>query len=180
VSDGDVITIKQKMKQILTLILFAFTFANLSAQTLTEKTTENLKLVSENIKGMVPDTISIDINNPYYQDIKQWLSAMSTSLGVATNKVFDVVVKQQLVKSIAILFSLLSMYFAVYKILKYIRGNIDPNNSDSKISNTIASVFIIAGAIGLSAMEFTTMLTGFINPEFGAYMDIVKFIQQIR
>lgn len=130
--------------------------------------------MSKEIQSVLPDsTTQLNIDGKYYEDIKEFLKSMANGLKVGVEEVFDVIVTQQIVKSFAILLGLLGLIFLNIKVFKFLA------NTEEPLSLIIPFAVMIISSIAASKY-ILTMLTGFINPKFGAYMDIITFIQQIR
>ncbi len=151
-----------------------------------QKVQDSVNETIEKVNNIVPDSINIEYNGKYYEDIKEFLYSMSKSLQIGINEVFDVIVKQQIVKSTAILLGLLSLLFLintrVRSFNKWRKQNPDSDLGDNSggIGNVIAGAILTIIFITFSMKYTLMMLTGFINPKFGAYQDIITFISEMK
>jgi gas vesicle protein len=131
-----------------------------------------------------------EIVKQLYGDTKEFGSKLEGALtyvaeGLKTTsiKAWEILVKQQLVWSYCFLFLTLLSLYSVYKFFnQYSKTVSDVDNAgDIKQSNIALST--ILGTIALSSsivsgVHFEQMITGFVNPEFGALRTLVEIIQQ--
>jgi hypothetical protein len=132
--------------------------------------------LAEKAKSEVSDVVTaVDTSSNFkliYNDFKSGIEAAASALKVGAEHVYIVLVKQQIVKSIThlvvILLTILFGYL-LYKALMY-----DKYEDDS--------VKIPIGFFGLCFMLFMItycfvglqdMITGFVNPEYGAMKEII-------
>lgn len=117
--------------------------------------------------------------------IESALKSIGSELKVATNEVWDILVKQQLVWSICILIlGLITIGSWFHFWYRYSKCNEGYKRSDNEGGNLVFSVIItcaiaIAGTI-ITSMHFTNMITGFLNPKFGAMNTIATIASQIK
>jgi hypothetical protein len=111
------------------------------------------------------------------------LTYAAEGLKTTSIKAWEILVKQQLVWSYCFLFLTLLSLYSVYKFFnQYSKTVSDVDDAgDIKTSNFVLSM--ILGAIALassivSSVHFEQMITGFVNPEFGALRTLVEIIQQ--
>jgi gas vesicle protein len=111
------------------------------------------------------------------------LTYAAEGLKTTSIKAWEILVKQQLVWSYCFLFLTLLSLYSVYKFFnQYSKTVSDVDDAgDIKTSNFVLS--LILGAIALSSsivsgVHFEQMITGFVNPEFGALRTLVEIIQQ--
>ncbi len=140
------------MKKFLFTLVFLFTCLGANAQT---------------------DSTSVII----YKDIKATISALGESLKVPAEHVYEVMVKQQIVYSVAysiLVIILFALTFIFFKISK------SDYAEDMDFEGFFAFCSIIAGVVGALTLIFVfeDIVTGFINPEYGAIKDILDFIKQ--
>lgn len=121
--------------------------------------------------------------------LEKALESLSTQLKVSAQEVWDILIKQQLVWSICILLALLVTIFSWFHF--YYRINEGRKNEwKTSKSNTgnpssyhivaiVTLAFAITGTI-LVGCNFQEMMTGFINPKFGALQTIATIAQQIK
>lgn len=109
--------------------------------------------------------------------VEKALEKLSKDLKVTADKAWDILVRQQLVNSIGILVILLvtigSWFHFWYRYKQAIQ------NDNYILAAVLTVIIAIAGTI-TSTIFFNDMLTGFINPEFGAIKDIATIAQQLK
>ena len=117
----------------------------------------------------------------FYTDLKAGTLALASSLKVGATEVFKICVKQQIVESISML--LLGLFgFALLN--RFVKGATDKEEEwDSGGSPTaLGAVRFIQASIGailvlMFLICFTDIITGLINPEYGAIMSIMDMIR---
>ncbi len=115
-------------------------------------------------------------------DIKSAFSSLAQGFNTTVEKLWDILVRQQYVWSICYAAILLITLFAWYKFGKMFNKTATDRNDlgEMKRINIIytAALFTLAlyGTTSV-ADNIDKMLTGFINPEFGAVRTIVEFIK---
>lgn len=112
-----------------------------------------------------------------YGDIKAGLVGLAAGLKVGVEHVYTVLIKQQIVYSITwliIIIALIIFTVIFKKIYIYAKDNwVD-------MSHFMFTLFGGAGlVIGYITVlcNLTTIITGFVNPEYGAIKDIINFIK---
>jgi hypothetical protein len=130
------------------------------------------------IKGLVPDS-TLPFYREVYGDLKAASSAMAAGLGVAIKELFEIVVTQQLVKSITnIVFILFAILFGWWCI----RLGKTAEWSSGNWKNVMCVFF------GIVCTFFTIWtfacsketVTGLVNPKYGAIEDIVDMASEIK
>lgn len=125
------------------------------------------------------DTLAVNI----YQDIKIAIASLAESLGVAAERVYEVLVIQQTVEAVVYLIFLLTgicCWVILIKIgvkIKFKKG--DPATQKDTIYLIFVIVISIIGAIttGAGLNNIDTIITGFINPEYAAIKEIMEMIK---
>lgn len=179
------------MKKLFLFIVFALSLSVSHANDTTS--------VVSNITGTVSKTLaSVDtssLSKTIYKDFKSGIDAIASSLKVGATHVYEVLVKQQYVYSIIYLIVylvLLAFTISLYKITRKTykahrilcgyadsdRGAPDLDNSPKGVLSVVLAIITIGIFIALIATFGTTIetvITGFVNPEYGAMKDIVNF-----
>jgi hypothetical protein len=157
------------MKNLFTL-LFLFVF------TLSFSQVDTIPIVEETI------TKTETTFDKVYSDIKEGLKGLGEALKVGSEHVYTVLVKQQVIKSITFLviffISLLGLmnFFKAYKSdEKWITEDEEYPNGLGVFRVVLGAAFFIGFMVSLCQTEL--VLTGLLNPEYGAMQDIVKFIK---
>lgn len=136
-----------------------------------------------------------------YNDVKSGIAGIASALKVGAEHVYYVLCKQQVVKAISdLLLTLLlfSLAYALYRIArntysahlkqcgydaanaKNSNYNVDIDDSAKGIASVFLSVFAAAAVIGAVATfccNYQEMITGFVNPEYGAMSTIFDFMK---
>ena len=120
-----------------------------------------------------------DVTKTLAPKIESALESIGKSLKVGAGNVWDILVKQQLVYSICTLIALLMTIISWLHFWKrYDTWKTDTENKHI-MGCFIAFVIAISGTI-LVGLHFTGMITGFINPEFGALKTISDIASQLK
>lgn len=147
----------------------------------------------DSISVKIPDTAKLTFTK-VYNDVKQGISALAQALKVPAEHVYNVLVQQQVVLAIAYL-SLILFFFLLVVI--FVRASIkcfkrhriickeksiDPGKNSSEPENwgiffVVLSIIFSLIVISSFCCYFSDIITGFINPEYGALKDIVTFIK---
>lgn len=137
------------------------------------------------------DTTRNETFNMVYSDVKEGIKALASSLKVPAEKVWEVTIKQQAVRSVSILTALVIIIVASVVCWVFFSKNCkrtttqgDPWYTDCMEEHvglwgllTVAIILTIVSAIWF-VMSVQPILTGFMNPEYGAIKDIVGFIKK--
>jgi len=166
------------MKKILTIL----TFCLISILSYSKNTNDTLvKETPESVLKQISDSSMLTFKQ-VYTDVKSVLVALGESLKVGSEHVYEILVKQQIVDSIVyLIFGLISLYLIISFIKKY--------KSDEEWTIDNGETFTVIGIIrtfqiGVGFIMFITLLfnidtiiTGFINPEYGAIKEILDIIK---
>jgi len=205
------------MKQIITIFILLFTIS-INAQEVTEPNVTSTTVYNDSkdaVKTVYSDVKSLS------PEVKATLDRLAKTFNTSVDKLWDILVKQQLVYSICFLILTLSalfnwwlFYSKNFKKVKdgeYIKGSkkviskrdnpkyTTYNNEPRQIdANTIEEEIIIPIPVGtikhfkylhliicltlsiFSFIHFSDMLTGFLNPEYGALKDIVYVALKVK
>lgn len=195
------------MKKLLSVVLIAtFAFTTMSAQTTSKNVTNTVDNTVNKVSGQatnIVDKTSNGIGTVYgdskdaigivYGDLKSLapkvesaLTEVAKGLKVGAESVWKILVKQQLVWSfcylIGIIVTILSWVNFYYRFNKG-QENAKTNQGDWKEADGVLVIvlFIISVALSiLSIMNIEAMMTGFINPEFGAIRNIVEIASKLK
>lgn len=129
-------------------------------------------------------TFSVQI----YHDIKEAVVVLANKLGVTSEQLFTTLVKQQSVKAITSLITLIIIYSLIGACIKGIYSvkwedtKYDPDPIDMInglkfwISLVIGAIAVFVGLI-VSYDLFSNIITGFFNPEYGAIKEILDVLK---
>jgi preprotein translocase subunit SecG len=137
----------------------------------------------------IPDTSQVTFRE-VYTDMKAGLAGLAESLKVGSEHVYGVMVKQQYVKSITgILVFLLCIILAIISLKQsskmYKSWREKTKGYDVMLESPIGIGSIVFGGVGLVCIilimcivfEMYNIVTGFVNPEYGALKDIMEFVK---
>lgn len=137
----------------------------------------------------VKDVKNLDskpIMNQIYEDVKEALVGLSGALKVGSEHVYKVLIKQQIVNSVIFLFlGILSTYLIINFMKNYksdeqwILKNTNSNDPPPTFLGVIRGLQMVLAIILLMIFLFNidVVMTGFINPEYGALTEIMKWIK---
>lgn len=149
---------------------------------------QNVKIDSNAINlTTLPDSSLVTFSK-VYKDVTESLSGLAEGLKVGATYVFEVLVKQQFVRSIVycclngVLIILLLYFF-----ISFVRNNkhlSDPKNEWFKhsfedhfqiVGNFVISCILFALLFIIILVTFSDIITGFVNPDYGAIQEIINF-----
>ena len=174
------LTFKLKTMKKLLFMLLAFTTLTINANSV-EKLTKSVTNVVDSTKIATVNGVNfVDTSSTFktmYQDVKSGIMGLAEGLKVGAEHVYIILVKQQVVKAVTWLilsiFSLIIFYF----FCKGFKKGIDEDWGERLVPYTLflggASLIFIV----ICGLNIETMVTGFINPEYGAIMDIINFVK---
>lgn len=119
-----------------------------------------------------------------YKDTKDALQGLAKALGVAAEHVYEILVRQQVVISITYLvigliaFTLLIWGGKLFMKIKWAESGNDLVQKGSGYYTFFTTIFLVIGIIGLGITLFNigTIITGFVNPEYGAIKAVMDMI----
>lgn len=162
------------MKKYLLLILISFMSISSFSQTDSSSILDKIKTLPKQL-----DTSSTF--KQMYGDVKQAIQGIAKGLKVGAEHVYIILVRQQVVRSIVYLIMvLLTIYFLKSWLKAY--KNKEEHWVDYDSDPTFIGVFRVVQLIisvillGISIFNIDTIITGFVNPEYGAITDIMEFI----
>lgn len=169
------------MKKLLLGILILFTY-NVSAEY--QPTTYVFNKTANAIEHVYLDGTKVvekaySLGTIAAPKIGKALETLASQLKVSADNVWKILVRQQLVWSFGTLICIFVTLFSWIHFYRRLR--IWHNDTRDKYVSAcvITCVLALAGTI-LCSMHFMDMLTGFINPEFGAMKTIAEIASQIK
>ena len=116
-----------------------------------------------------------------YTDIKTGISALASGLKVGAEHVYEVLIKQQLVDAIVWLIFLIASILFLKTTIKYAMKAIEKNKPSEGealmtfFGNLLAIILFIIGLFHIDVI-----VTGFVNPEYGAIETIIDIVKQSK
>lgn len=117
------------------------------------------------------------IIDKYSDKATEAIKGLAIALEVPAKHVYKILIKQQLIYSIGWILVFVVGITASFFLIKFVKYAIEQNWDETAI---IMSVFLGGGCVALmiaSIMNFDVILTGIINPEYGAIQEISKLIK---
>lgn len=113
-----------------------------------------------------------------YGDVRAGVMGLASGLKVGAEHVYGVLVKQQIVYSITwlIIIIMLIIFTKIFQKV-YLHAKREWDDEVAFFFFTaLSGLGLVAGYI-IVACNLTSIITGFVNPEYGAIQDIINFIK---
>lgn len=181
------------MKKLLLFIVILFTTISTTfaqsgtaagAMTVINSAKQSISEAVDSTKKMVENgTTFIDTSSNFktiYTDIKTNIGALASALKVGAEHVYYVLVKQQIVNSIVWLIFAIIVGFILRGMIKYTKWCIAEQIDEDDFGLVAGLLFGWIGtgfAIICVLFNLDVIVTGIVNPEYGAIMDIINFIK---
>jgi hypothetical protein len=162
------------MKKIL-ILLFVFTTIVCNATTV-----DSVLTTTNNLVTQLDTSSSLKMVTTKTMEAVKYLAE---GLKVSVTEVWDILVKQQKVKSWTYLLIFVSSLFVDYLFFKWIKYIMKVNDADIHIPiifGTIGFIIVIIFASYTNIQNLYPMLTGFLNPEYGAMQDIINVAKTLK
>lgn len=133
---------------------------------------------------------SKDIVKQLYEDSKHLggklegaISYVAEGLKTTSIKAWEILVKQQLVWSYCFLFLTLLSLYSVYRFFNQWKIMVTDTDESGDVKQSHITLTFVLGVVAVvssltSGLHFEQMITGFVNPEFGALRTLFEIIQQ--
>lgn len=137
--------------------------------------------VADKVEQSIPDSAKVTFSK-VYTDVKAGLQGLGSALKVGAEHVYGVLVKQQIVYSITylLLYAVILLVFKfTYKLTRTTRfkEQMEESYPDGDYHLIIiANVAVLVILVTLVCCTVENVVTGFVNPEYGAIKEIIKFI----
>lgn len=140
---------------------------------------------AKEVKVSLPDTTKVTFTQ-VYNDVKEGITGLATALKEPAEHIYKLMVKQQFINSITYcMFPLLSIVFIIVSVsfLKKSKwGEDDFGVKEEERFNRYASLSMITVALSIVLLIISfaltdDIITGFMNPEYGAIKEIMSFIK---
>lgn len=116
-----------------------------------------------------------------YSDVKSGITGLASALKVTAEHVYGILVKQQIVNSVVyLLILIITILLLIFCYKEWSKIEVDHKGDPKEAKPFIFT--IVSGIIGFILLlvflfNIDTMIMGFINPEYGAIMDIIHFVK---
>ena len=118
-----------------------------------------------------------------YSDFKQGIVALASSLKVGAEHVYMVLVRQQVVYAITYLILIIIAFILILNWIKKYKSDEEwATVQDPTGLGILRLIQILVAVIMMSIGVFhiENIMTGFINPEYGAIQDITDMVKDIK
>jgi H+/Cl- antiporter ClcA len=186
------------MKKLIIGALLLLSMETYGQTSTVETVIEKAGAVIDSGKQAVKDGVKvIDTSSNFkriYGDIKDGISAIASGLKVGAEHVYVILIKQQIVASITGLLSIIVCIIIIYFLFKYAQklyikgverasqttyGSWDDNASGaSAIILYISGGLLLIGTFVFTMTSIEDIVTGFVNPEYGAINEIIDFVKR--
>jgi hypothetical protein len=163
---------------IFTLLISTYSYATVG---------ETLSNALDSTKVVVNETLTaVDTSSNFnliYTDIKDGIAALASGLKVGAEHVYTILVKQQIVKAITwLILFILSIILIVNWLNKYNSKEIWADDDEPTGLGVVRVMQILAGIciFILSMINIDTIITGFVNPEYGAIETIIDIVKDSK
>ncbi len=160
------------------LLLFSFSYA----QTVEQQIDSATKVYKDSITKLVADTTGLSWKT-VYNDAKEGITGLAKALKVPADHVYKILVKQQIIKAITEFIG----WFCIPLVLSIIGYRISRKykffTEETIKESEGASAFLGGIAAGVPLLflffgcDWSIIIGGLINPEYGAIQDIWKFVK---
>jgi hypothetical protein len=176
------------MKKILTILMLFFTITTYSKES--NIVTETITNISNKIDILKTNAINtaktIDtssVSKQLYTDLKSGLVGIAGALKVGAEHVYEVLVKQQIVNSILYLLCGILAFAFILNFINKTKSDEEWFNDDTDFITGLGFIRLIQIIIGFILLlvflfHLDNILTGIINPEFGALEQIMDWVNK--
>lgn len=177
------------MKKVLSILMvFGLLFTSQAKAFNVSQTLDSVKSIATSIKDSAIQSVKeVDTSSTFkamYSDFKQGIVALASSLKVGAEHVYMVLVRQQVVYAIVYLaLCIISFLLILNWLKKYKDDKEEWTNGDEPTGLGIVRFIQIIAALvmfGFGIFHMESIMTGFINPEYGAIKDITEMVKDIK
>lgn len=176
----------KKLLLVFSILTLSFTSQAISLDTLAHNAVAVVDSAKQTVVNTANTVDTSRLSKQVYADFKQALTGIASALRVGVEHVYIVLVKQQVVKAIqwTILGLLPLIVFIVFgrSFWRYCQAHDKDSGKGDDFVWFLWFIFVLVCVIGgcFGIAHIDTIVTGFVNPEYGAMTDIMDFIEKIR
>lgn len=173
----------KKIVFLISLIFVSYSSQAISLDTLANKTISTVDSIKASAVNTANQVDTSRLSKQIYADFKQALAGIASALRVGVEHVYKVLVKQQIVKAIqwTILGIIPIIFLLVFgkSVHRWAVEYWDETDGFVAIPWLIFFGLCIFGLFeGITHID--TIVTGFVNPEYGAMEDIMEFVKKLK
>lgn len=190
------------MKNFILLLCFIFSISTLNAaesESIVDKTKSTISNAKDSISSTLSEIDTSSMSKQFYNDVKSAVSALAAGLKTGVEHVVFVLIKQQVVYSVVNILLYVILTIIIIVGVNFTRKtynnhltkcgwdgkssaySIDVEDSSLGILSVLLSVILMVITICSVIFicdSFTDTVTGFVNPEYGAYKEILEYIKK--
>lgn len=156
-------------------LLVAIAAICLSVASYAGDTTAAQKSTLQEVKEVItPGDSAQSLMRTIYNDAKAGIQGLASALKVGAEHVYLVLVKQQLVYSICWLISWILIIIVLTYFIKFAKHVWKEDDEGGLVVSFVIGICLIVW-LSINLCHIDNMVTGFVNPEYGAIMEIMNF-----
>jgi hypothetical protein len=177
------------MKKVLSiLMMFGLLFTSQTKAFNVDQTLDSAKVIAVSIKDSAIQSVKeMDTSSTFkamYSDFKQGIVALASSLKVGAEHVYMVLVRQQVVYAITYLILIIIAFILILNWIKKYKSDEEMWTRDDDITGLgilrLIQILVAVFMMGIGIFHIENIMTGFINPEYGAIQDITDMVKDIK
>jgi len=179
------------MKKVLSILMvFGLLFTSQTKAFNVSQTLDSVKSITTSIKDSVVQSVrEVDTSSTFklmYSDFKQGIVALASSLKVGAEHVYGVLVRQQIVYAIVYLVLIIIGFILILNWIKKYKDSgenwVNLNREEPTGLGVLRFIQMIVALImvGIGVFNIESIMTGFINPEYGAIQDVIEMVKDVR
>lgn len=159
------------------LIACIMCLALTSQADVTEVAQKALSSTKEAVSNTVTTADTSSTFKEVYRDFKGAIEGMAQSLKVGAAHVYKVLVRQQVVKSISLVIGILALLIPGIWSTKFFWNKLDDDDGYF-LGFIFLGVLPLIISVVVFGYNITNIVTGFVNPEYGAINEIMSHISK--
>jgi len=179
------------MKKLLSILMvFGLLYTSQAKAFNVSETLDSVKSIATSIKDSAIQSVKeVDTSSTFklmYSDFKQGIVALASSLKVGAEHVYEVLVRQQIVYAIVYLVLFAIGFILILNWIKKYKDSgenwVSSNRDEPTGLGVLRTIQMIVALImvGIGVFSIESIMTGFINPEYGAIQDVIEMVKDVR
>jgi hypothetical protein len=182
------------MKKVLSILMvFGLLFTSQTKAFNVSQTLDSVKSVAISIKDSAVQSVKeVDTSSTFkamYSDFKQGIVALASSLKVGAEHVYGVLVRQQVVYAIVYLVLTIIGFILILNWIKKYKDDKEKWKAGNSVYDDTPTglgllrsiqIFVALVMIGIGIGNINSIMTGFINPEYGAIQDVIEMVKDVK
>lgn len=177
------------MKKVLSILMvFGLLFTSQTKGFNVSQTLDSVKVITTSIKDSSIQAVKeVDTSSTFkamYSDFKQGVVALASSLKVGAEHVYGVLVRQQVVYAIVFLTLTIIGLILILNWIKKYKDDKEEWQKDNDITGLglirVIQIGVALLMIFIGVIHINSIMTGFINPEYGAIQDVIEMVKDVK